>query len=95
MNRKRDSSDAPSVNTPGVTIAEVLGKQFLPVLVKPGAVRTEILGVREARLHIALHAPAIEGKANEALLKFLSKQTGKRYEIVAGGSTRRKLLKSQ
>ena len=48
----------------------------LAVRVQPGAKRTAITGVHgegtESRLKIALQAPPIEGRANEALVAFLA-----------------------
>jgi len=48
----------------------------LAVRVQPGAKKTAITGVygegAEARVKIALQAPAVEGRANEALIAFLA-----------------------
>jgi len=48
----------------------------LAVRVQPGAKRTAITGVHsegaESRLKIALQAPPIEGRANDALIAFLA-----------------------
>lgn len=46
---------------------------FLNIRVSPNAKRNGIDGVwQNNRLKIALHAPAVDGKANEALIAFLS-----------------------
>ena len=42
------------------------------VLIKPSSRRTEVKGVRDERLEVALTAPAKENKANEQLISFLS-----------------------
>jgi uncharacterized protein len=80
-----------------VTTAELvdvlLSQSKIPVLVKPQAKATEILGVRDGMLHVAIKAPPIDGKANDVLLKFLSKQTGKNCELVAGASGKKKLIR--
>ena len=75
------------------TVNELLGKPVFAVIVKPQADKTAILGVRSDAVHIALKAPPIEGKANDALLKFLKKHTGNDYEIISGVSSKKKLLK--
>lgn len=88
MSRKQDSSDALSARTPGATTAR------LAVQVKPNAKETKILGERNGYLHIALHAVAKDGKANEELITFLKKITGRQYKIVSGISSKKKLLKA-
>jgi uncharacterized protein (TIGR00251 family) len=40
--------------------------------VKPNAKKTLILGVNNESLHIALHAPPVDGAANSTLIKFLA-----------------------
>lgn len=93
MNQRHDSFDAPSASTSGVITADISAEK-LSVIVKPGARKTEILGTRNGSLHIALKAQPIEGKANEELLKFLKKETGKRYEIISGATSKKKLLRA-
>lgn len=44
----------------------------LKVYVQPGAKKTEIAGEFNGRLKIRLNAPPIDGKANEALIEFIS-----------------------
>ena len=70
----------------------LLAQQKIPILVKPGAKVTEILGMRDGRLHIALKSPPVEGKANEELCKFLSKLTKKKCAIVVGATSKRKIV---
>ena len=64
------------------------GGAALTVRVTPRARRTEVAGVREdGTLKIRLAAPPVEGKANQALIKFLAGLLGVRrqsIEIVAG-----------
>lgn len=50
------------------------GKTILRVLLQPGAKADEIVGEHDGELKIRLKAPATEGKANTALIKFLAKQ---------------------
>lgn len=47
----------------GVTIA---------VRAQPGAKRTKVVGVHGDELKIAVQAPPVEGRANEALITFLA-----------------------
>ncbi len=44
----------------------------IAVHVQPNASRTEISGVVEGALKIRLHAPPVDGKANEALINFIA-----------------------
>ena len=52
----------------------------LAVRAQPGAKRTAIAGIygegSSAQLKIAVKAPALEGRANEALIEFLAKTFG-------------------
>lgn len=45
----------------------------LTLHVQPGAKRSEIAGLHGDALKIRLAAPPVEGRANEALLKFIAK----------------------
>src|SRR6516162_6609996 len=75
----------------------------LAVRAQPGAKKTAIVGVYgegdSAQLKIAVKAPPIEGRANEALIAFLAETFGlpkKSIELVSGELSRSKvfLLKS-
>jgi hypothetical protein len=74
------------------------GKQgaALAVRVTPRASKNEIVEVlRDGTVKIHLTAPPVDGKANEALLKFLSgilDIAQSRIEIVAGLGSRDKLI---
>lgn len=48
----------------------------LVVRVRPNAKQNQLLGFKEGILQIRIAAPPIEGKANEALVKFLSTHLG-------------------
>jgi uncharacterized protein (TIGR00251 family) len=70
----------------------------LAIRVQPGAKKSAIAGIygegSESRLKIALQAPAIEGRANEALVEFLARTFGvlkSSVRIVSGESSRSKV----
>lgn len=68
---------------------------MLPILVKPGARSSAILGIHDGRLRIQVKALPVKGAANEAVIRFLATQLGLKrdtMEIVAGRSSRRKTL---
>jgi hypothetical protein len=75
------------------SVEELLSREHIPITLKPGASKTAVLGVRNDALHIAIHAPPEDGKANSELLRFLRELTGHRFEIVSGGGARRKLVR--
>ena len=67
----------------------------LEVHLQPKAHRSEIVGLHGGALKIRIQAPPVEGKANEALLKFLAKVLGlprKRLQILSGLTSRRKSI---
>ncbi len=68
----------------------------IAVRVTPRARKNEIVDIlSDGTVKVHLTAPPIEGKANEALLKFLAKILGvplKQLEIVAGANGRDKLI---
>lgn len=68
----------------------------LQVRVTPGAKRTEFVGVTQDRLRVRIHAPAVEGKANTELIRFLAGSLGVRRSAVTitrGEHTRDKSLR--
>jgi len=68
----------------------------LTVKVLPGAKADALAGVADGVLRVRLKAPAIEGRANEALRVFLAEcfQTSKtRVEILRGGTGRLKQVR--
>jgi uncharacterized protein len=67
----------------------------LAVWVTPGAARSECTGVADGRLRIRLAAPAREGRANEALVRFVAELLGvtrQQVTVIAGATGRRKLV---
>jgi len=60
---------------------------------QPGAKVTKVVGLHDGSLKISLKAPAIENKANELLLAWLSKQLKvpqKQIQFVSGQNSRNK-----
>jgi len=77
-------------------ITEAEGGVTFAVRVVPRANRNEIVGVQGDTLKVRLTAPPVEGKANEALVAFLAQRLGVRksqVEVVAGGTSRRKMIR--
>jgi uncharacterized protein (TIGR00251 family) len=52
--------------------AQVPGGLRLAVQIQPNAKKTEVVGVLDDALKIKLQAQPVEGRANEALVKFLA-----------------------
>jgi len=73
-----------------------IGDNGFAVWVKPRARRNKVVGLREGALHVALTAPPVEGKANDALIRFLAKLLDirqRQVEIVAGARSRHKIVR--
>ncbi len=65
---------------------------------QPGAKKTEVQGEHDGRLKLRLAAPPVEGKANEALIQWLSKTLEIRrtnIELLAGDLSRLKRVRVQ
>jgi uncharacterized protein (TIGR00251 family) len=66
---------------------------ILDLHVQPGAKKSEFAGEHGGRIKLRLAAPAVEGKANEALVEFLAAHFGvpkRNVRIVAGLKSRQK-----
>jgi uncharacterized protein (TIGR00251 family) len=67
----------------------------LAVQIQPNAKKTEVVGVLDDALKIKLQAQPIEGKANEALVKYLARALGvprSAVTITHGQTNKRKLV---
>jgi uncharacterized protein (TIGR00251 family) len=67
----------------------------LTLHVQPGAKRTDVAGLHGEALKIRLAAPPIEGRANEALLRFIADAFGvplRQVELKQGGQSRHKVV---
>jgi uncharacterized protein len=80
-------------------LRETRGGVTLAVRAQPGAKKTAITGVygegNAAQLKIAVQAPPVEGRANEALIAFLGETFSMPrtcVELVAGNSSRSKVF---
>ena len=68
----------------------------LALYCQPGAKKTEVQGEHDGRLKIRLAAPPVEGKANDALILWLSKTLGLNrsgIELLAGDLSRLKRVR--
>lgn len=66
---------------------------LLHLYVQPGARRTGVSGVHDGCLKLQVAAPPVEGRANEAVLRWLAEALDvprSQLELVAGQSSRRK-----
>jgi hypothetical protein len=72
------------------------GSITLEVHAQPGAKRTEVAGIHGGCLKIRIAAPAIEGRANEALIAFLAQSFGvprRNVTLLRGESGRAKTVR--
>lgn len=70
----------------------------LEVQVSPNGKKSEILEASDDILRIRLQAPPVDGKANEALVRFVAERCGlpkSRVKITHGHTSRRKRLEIQ
>lgn len=78
-----------------VTVETRPGGVRFPVRVQPRASRTEVAGTHQGVLKVRLHAPPVDGAANEALVEFLADSLGvprRLVRIVSGASSRTKVV---
>ncbi|MBI3902301.1 MAG: YggU family protein [Nitrosomonadales bacterium] len=72
------------------------GSITLMLHIQPGARRSELAGLHGEALKIRLAAPPIEGRANEALLRFIAelfKVALRDVELLRGAQSRHKMVK--
>ena len=71
-------------------------KITLKVYLQPKSSKNEIIGPYRDGIKVKVTAPPVEGKANEALIRFLSKELGvspSSIEILKGNHSREKTLR--
>ena len=76
-------------------IQERDGAAIFPVRVQPRASKDEIAGEMSGALKVRLRAPAVEDRANEALVEFLTqllKTPKSAVRILSGGRSRTKRI---
>lgn len=62
------------------------------VQVKPNSSKDSIEQADDGSLVLRLRAPAVEGQANKALLKYFKKKFGLRVRILKGDTSQHKVL---
>ena len=75
-------------------LSEARGVVRLTLHVQPGAKRNAVVGVYGDALKLAIAAPPVDGKANEAVQAYLAELLGvsaRAVTLVAGASSRRKV----
>jgi uncharacterized protein (TIGR00251 family) len=73
-------------------MAEIILKVYL----QPRASGNEVVGPYQDGIKVKVTAPPVEGKANDALIRFLAKKLGippSHIEILTGHRSRNKVLK--
>lgn len=68
----------------------------LTIRVHPGAKRNAITGLHADSLKVALNAPPIEGRANDAMIAFIAESLSlpkSRVVLLSGASSRSKVLR--
>jgi uncharacterized protein (TIGR00251 family) len=68
----------------------------LVIRLHPGAKKNAITGLHDNALKIALNAPPIDGRANEALIAFLAERLAiprAKIALIAGATSRSKTLR--
>jgi len=78
-----------------VTVTTQAGTVRFQVRVQPRASRNEIAGVHAGALRVRLHAPPVDGAANEALVDFIAERLDiarRDVRIVAGSTSRTKTV---
>lgn len=68
----------------------------LTLHIQPGAKKTEVVGTHGEALKIRLAAPPVDGKANAALIAFLSRKVGAgrtAVELLTGDTSRAKRVR--
>ncbi len=78
------------------SLKESNGAVSFQVRVVPRANKSEIVGVEGDALKVRLKAPPVEGKANDALVKFLAERLAvskSQIEILSGHTSRTKVVR--
>lgn len=72
------------------------GSWLLDLWVQPGAANTAVAGTHAGRLKVRIAAPAVDGRANTALERYVASRLGVRprhVQVVAGARGRTKTVR--
>jgi len=75
---------------------EKTGAVIVDIHVIPNAARTLAAGLHDGALRVRLHAPPVDGKANNALVQWLAQELGvprAQVELIRGQTSKRKQLR--
>ncbi|AMP01728.1 hypothetical protein CAter282_3956 [Collimonas arenae] len=89
------SRNAPAAASGGSWCSEIAGGVRLVLQVTPNAKKSQVIGPLEDVLKLRLQAQPIEGKANEALVRFLAELLDvprSRINISHGLTSKRKMV---
>ncbi len=75
---------------PDIPLSNDRSGVVLPVLVVPGASRSEVVGPHGPALRIRVAVPADKGRANREAERLLAEFFGARVSLVSGHASRRK-----
>jgi uncharacterized protein len=90
-----DAADSRTQALPAWIRSEPAGVR-LALRVQPGARRSALVGEQGDRLKVAVQAPPVDGKANQALLRYLARCLDLRpgaVHLVAGAGSRDKSVR--
>ena len=76
-------------------VTTVEGGVRFTIHVQPRASRTEVAGIHGSALKVRLHAPPVDGAANDELVKFFASELGiakRAVTIISGHSSRGKTV---
>jgi hypothetical protein len=92
--KSRSSRQGQTGASPG-KVSATAPSFTLAVKVTPNAPRTEVVGWLDDGLKIKVHAPPVEGRANEVLCAFLAETLGlprRSVSVLRGETSRQKII---
>jgi uncharacterized protein (TIGR00251 family) len=78
-----------------VSVTAVPGGVRIQLHVQPGASTSEVVGLHGDRIRLRIHSPPIDGRANEAVLKWIAARLGvprRAVTLVRGEKSRQKTV---
>ena len=88
--------DVPKLRPWGSINRSLMKETLVKIYLQPKASKNELVGPYRDGIKVKVTAPPIEGKANDALIRFLAKELGispSSIEIIKGHHSREKTLK--